>query len=136
MLTNKDIDHDEPRSRQNHCRNWRRQWPGRLICQKAILPEPMICDINEGLLNTVVQELSRAGGRAIGQHTDVSDLSQMRELTTKAVEHFGRIDVMVNNAGVMPLAFTQTMRMPAPSGQCIDIVSKGCCTVSSAFTTK
>ena len=101
---------------------------GRLICQKAISAgAKVVCaDINEGLLNTVVQELIGAGGRAIGQHTDVSDLSQMRGLATKAVEHFGRIDVMVNNAGVMPLAFyADHADASAKWSQCIDINIKG-----------
>ena len=101
---------------------------GRLICQKAISAgAKVICaDINVGQLNTVVQELIGAGGRAIGQHTDVSDLSQMRGLATKAVEHFGRIDVMVNNAGVMPLAFyADHANASAKWSQCIDINIKG-----------
>ena len=87
----------------------------------------MVCaDINEGLLNTVVQELIGAGGRAIGQHTDVSDLSEMRALATKAIKHFGRIDVMVNNAGVMPLAFyADHANASAKWSQCIDINIKG-----------
>ena len=101
---------------------------GRLICQKAISAgAKVVCaDINEGLLNTIVQELIGAEGRAIGQHTDVSDLSQMRGLATKAVEHFGRIDVMVNNAGVMPLAFyADHADASAKWSQCIDINIKG-----------
>ena len=101
---------------------------GRLICQKAISAgAKVVCaDINEGLLNTVVDELIGAGGRAIGQHTDVSALSQMQGLATKAVEHFGRIDVMVNNAGVMPLAFyADHADASAKWSQCIDINIKG-----------
>lgn len=36
---------------------------------------------------------------------DVTDIEQMKALAAHAVAAFGRIDVMVNNAGVMPLAF-------------------------------
>ena len=101
---------------------------GRVICQKAVSAgAKVVCaDINEGSLNTVVQKLIAAGGKAIGQHTDVSDLSQMQGLATKAVEHFGRIDVMVNNAGTMPLAFYADHGKASEKwSQCIDINIKG-----------
>ena len=101
---------------------------GRLVCQKAVAAgAKVVCaDINESQLNTVVNELTDVGGQVVGQTTDVSDLSQMRALAAKAVERFGRIDVMVNNAGVMPLAFYADHADASDKwSQCIDINIKG-----------
>jgi NAD(P)-dependent dehydrogenase (short-subunit alcohol dehydrogenase family) len=36
--------------------------------------------------------------------TDVTNLSQVQALVNRAIEVHGRIDVMLNNAGIMPLA--------------------------------
>ena len=46
-------------------------------------------------------ETSRcAGGSAIGVQADVSKIDDLRKLVGAAVEAFGRVDIMVNNAGV------------------------------------
>ncbi len=48
----------------------------------------------------------RADGLAVeGRAADVTDLTQLRSAAVFAVERFGAIDVLVNNAGMMPLAF-------------------------------
>ena len=50
-----------------------------------------------------------AGGVGQGVVTDVTELDQMLDqmnaLARRATQRFGRIDVLVNNAGIMPLAF-------------------------------
>jgi NAD(P)-dependent dehydrogenase (short-subunit alcohol dehydrogenase family) len=47
-----------------------------------------------------VQEIVRAGGEALGLRTDVSEEESTQEMARKAIERFGRIDVLVNNAAV------------------------------------
>ncbi len=52
-------------------------------------------------LREVAEECEAAGGRALVVPTDVADQEAVQELARQAAEHFGRIDVWVNNAGVM-----------------------------------
>jgi NADP-dependent 3-hydroxy acid dehydrogenase YdfG len=101
---------------------------GRLISLKAAaLGARLVCaDINEGALGATVADIHSAQGQAIGRPTDVTDAAQMAALAEAAVERFGRIDVMINNAGVMPLAFYADHAAAAALWhRCIDINIKG-----------
>src|SRR5690606_36059017 len=55
-------------------------------------------------LEKLVAEIREAGGTAEFKALDVADLSSMQLFADYALETFGRIDVMINNAGVMPLS--------------------------------
>ncbi|NRP20143.1 putative oxidoreductase [Ensifer adhaerens] len=55
-------------------------------------------------LATLAGEIRAAGGTASFQALDVTDLSDMQAFVAHAVSEFGRLDVIVNNAGVMPLS--------------------------------
>jgi NAD(P)-dependent dehydrogenase (short-subunit alcohol dehydrogenase family) len=48
----------------------------------------------------IVDEVEGAGGRAISVHADVSSPEDVKNLIRSAIEEFGRLDVMVNNAGM------------------------------------
>ncbi|WP_027066746.1 MULTISPECIES: glucose 1-dehydrogenase [Maribacter] len=48
-----------------------------------------------------VAEIEKNGGNAIAIKADVSDRDQVTELFNQAIKTFGKIDVLVNNAGVM-----------------------------------
>ncbi|MGH6639335.1 MAG: SDR family oxidoreductase [Polaromonas sp.] len=52
--------------------------------------------------HAVVQSIESAGGKAIAVQADVSDATAVRGLFDQAVQAFGRVDVLVNNAGIMP----------------------------------
>ncbi len=59
-------------------------------------------------LEKLAHELNGAGGKAIAVETDVTHCDQVKHLVEAAVEKYGRIDVMLNNAGLMqqsPLEF-------------------------------
>ena len=53
-------------------------------------------------LQTLVDDITRKGGKASALVTDVTHAAQVRALVDAAVEQYGRIDVILNNAGVMP----------------------------------
>lgn len=55
-------------------------------------------------LEALVQEIQSAGGEAIAVTTDVTKRADVKNLVDTAVNRFGRVDVLLNNAGVMPLA--------------------------------
>jgi NADP-dependent 3-hydroxy acid dehydrogenase YdfG len=101
---------------------------GRLVSEKtAALGGKLVCaDINAEQLDAVTKTIGAAGGVAEGVVTDVTQLDQMTALARHAIERFGRIDVLVNNAGVMPLAFyADHAKATAAWSRCIDINIKG-----------
>ena len=55
-------------------------------------------------IEALANELTAAGHKARAVATDVTDTGQVKSLVDAAVDEFGRIDVMLNNAGLMPLA--------------------------------
>ncbi len=48
-----------------------------------------------------VKELRRFGRKAIHIETDVSDKDQVKQSVTQVLDEFGRVDVLVNNAGIV-----------------------------------
>lgn len=101
---------------------------GRLVAQKtgALGARVVAADLNELELESTVDSIIEAGGEAEGFVADVTSRVQMGGLAERAVDRFGAIDVMVNNAGVMPLAFYADHAEAADAwDRCIDINFKG-----------
>jgi NADP-dependent 3-hydroxy acid dehydrogenase YdfG len=57
-----------------------------------------------GRLQTLVGEIRAAGGDAEFQTLDVADRAAFEAIVAFAEARFGRVDVLINNAGLMPLA--------------------------------
>jgi NADP-dependent 3-hydroxy acid dehydrogenase YdfG len=53
-------------------------------------------------IKSLADELTRLGGVAFAMVTDVTQYDQVKKLVDEAVRTCGRIDVMINNAGLMP----------------------------------
>lgn len=101
---------------------------GRLIARKAAaLGAKIVCgDIDGAAAQATADEIINAGGQCIGICSDVTDLAQVKALVDACVAAHGKIDVMVNNAGVMPLAFFADHDAAYSAwNRCIDINIKG-----------
>lgn len=75
-------------------------------------------------LQALAGELSGRGGQAIAVATDVIQRDQVKGLVEAAVRAFGRIDVMINNAGIMPQAPLERLKVDEWD-QMIDVNIKG-----------
>ncbi len=73
---------------------------------------------------TIAQEIQDTGGEASHHALDVTDLDNVRSFAAAALARYGRIDVMVNNAGVMLLGMMQDLRV-AEWDQMIDVNIRG-----------
>ncbi|MEO6887305.1 MAG: SDR family NAD(P)-dependent oxidoreductase, partial [Jatrophihabitantaceae bacterium] len=62
-----------------------------------------------GPAQQVVAEIHSLGGKAVANTDSVSDWNGAQSLVNQAVEHFGRLDVLVNNAGILRDAFVPSM---------------------------
>ena len=67
-----------------------------------------VADLNGAAARDVAAEITAAGGEAIGIEVDVTKAAQVEAMVQKVVQHFGRLDVAFNNAGIeiehLPLA--------------------------------
>jgi NADP-dependent 3-hydroxy acid dehydrogenase YdfG len=101
---------------------------GRLVAQKAAaLGARVTCgDIDLAAAQATADAVTGAGGTAQAVQTDVRDLAAVKALVAKALEAYGAIDVMMNNAGIMPLAFFSDHEAAYDAWErCIDINIKG-----------
>jgi 3-oxoacyl-[acyl-carrier protein] reductase len=59
---------------------------------------------NSAQAQAAVDEIRTAGGDAIAIQADIANAEQVKALFEKTIETFGTVDVVVNNAGIMPLS--------------------------------
>jgi NADP-dependent 3-hydroxy acid dehydrogenase YdfG len=80
---------------------------GKLISEKVAAGGAKVVgvDVNADSLNAVFDGIRAAGFEGTSHAADVTDIAQVKAAARHAVDTYGGIDVIVNNAGVMPLAF-------------------------------
>jgi NADP-dependent 3-hydroxy acid dehydrogenase YdfG len=62
-------------------------------------------------LQSLAADLTSHGGRTLAIATDVTDRHQVSRLVDTAVQTFGRVDVMINNAGLMPQSLLERLKI-------------------------
>ena len=59
-----------------------------------------VCDMNPAGLAQTVQDARAAGAEVLSQTVDVSDPEQMTSFAKEVADHFGAVDLLINNAGI------------------------------------
>lgn len=62
-------------------------------------------------IKALAEGIEAKGGKALAVETDVTDRASVQNLVDTAVKTYGRIDVLLNNAGVMPLSPLEKLRV-------------------------
>jgi NADP-dependent 3-hydroxy acid dehydrogenase YdfG len=75
-------------------------------------------------LAALVTEIEAAGGTARAQELDVTDPAMVEAFADAAMAAWGRVDVIVNNAGIMPLSMMSALRV-AEWDRMVDVNIKG-----------
>ncbi len=69
----------------------------------------VVCDLDRKAVDEVVVEIVGAGGQAIGFTVNVTDKASIAEMVKGVTDKYGRIDVLVNNAGIVDDAMLRKM---------------------------
>jgi len=77
-----------------------------------------------GVSQKLADELTGSGGKALAVETDVTHCDQVKRLVDAAVQKFGRVDVMLNNAGLMQQSPLECLKVDEWDNM-IDINIKG-----------
>ncbi|MCB1308296.1 MAG: SDR family oxidoreductase [Leptospiraceae bacterium] len=75
-------------------------------------------------LESLVKEIRQAGGDAVAVATDVARMDDVKKLVDTAKEQYGRVDVVFNNAGLMPLSPLESLKIDEWD-QMVDVNIKG-----------
>lgn len=75
-------------------------------------------------IQTIVNEIQHEGGQVVYRVTDVTSAQCMQELAIVSIDQYGRIDVLINNAGIMPNSPLHELKIEEWN-QMIDVDIKG-----------
>src|SRR2546422_10574466 len=68
-----------------------------VVARSEVEPDPRL----PGTIHQTVAEIEAAGGQAMAVKADISDEEQVNAIAQRALEAYGRIDILVNNAAVL-----------------------------------
>lgn len=71
----------------------------------------MLAARREERLKAIANRICAEGGSAAYCLTDVKDRTQVKEMAAAAVKQFGRVDVLINNAGIMPVSMMRDLKV-------------------------
>lgn len=94
----------------------------KLLAQHGI--KVMLAARREERLRELCKEIMKEGGEASFKVTDVTSYADMEALADATLKTYGQIDIMINNAGVMPLSFFKSLKVNEWE-QMIDVNIKG-----------
>jgi NADP-dependent 3-hydroxy acid dehydrogenase YdfG len=94
----------------------------KLLAQNGI--KVMVAARREERLKELCKEVISKGGEASYKVTDVTSYADMEALANETLKTYGQIDIMINNAGVMPLSFFRSLKVNEWE-QMIDVNIKG-----------
>jgi|TARA_R110002096_G_scaffold92144_1_gene208264 citronellol/citronellal dehydrogenase len=78
-----------------------------VIAAKSDTPQPKL----PGTIYTVAESVEQAGGRALAIKLDIRDENNVAAAMAQAAEHFGGIDILINNASAISLTGTEDTPM-------------------------
>ena len=78
-----------------------------VLLSKTDTPHPSL----EGTIHTAVEQINQAGGRGLAVVGDVRNDEDVDRLVSAAIERFGGIDIVINNASAINLAKTEAVDM-------------------------
>jgi len=70
----------------------------------------VIADMAEEMAKSTAKEISQKGSEAVSIVVDVSSFSSVEEMVKKTLDKFGRIDILINNAGITRDALVMRMK--------------------------
>lgn len=85
------------------------QAAAKALAQKGI--RVMLAARREDRLSELQKEIEAAGGTAAYRVTDVTSAEEMQTLAQAAIEQFGQVDILINNAGLMPLSYLNKVKI-------------------------
>lgn len=66
----------------------------------------VVCDVNQAGIDETVQQIGAQGGKAIGIACNVAERSNAQDAVSAALDQLGRLDILINNAGITRDALT------------------------------
>ena len=101
---------------------------GHLVALKSLKLGARVvrCDINKNNLESSQSDFTEYKNDVLDYKADVADLKQMQSLVSHTIKKFGSVDILINNAGIMPLAFYKDHNEAYKDWErCIEINIKG-----------
>lgn len=101
---------------------------GRMTCQKVARMGgiPVVSDVDAARVEETVSMIRAEGFDVMGVVCDVSKLDDCKNMVEQTVAKYGRVDVLINNAGIMPNAnWNQHEEALASWERCIDVNLRG-----------